>query len=60
MAHPLYRKSGLLLLLLMLLAACGSTQSAESAATAVTGEPVLISVSGAFARFPIVSLCTEQ
>jgi len=48
------------LLLLMLLAACGSTQSAESAATAVTGEPVRISVSGAFALFPIVSLWTEQ
>lgn len=60
MAHPHFRRSGILLLLLVLLAACGSTQSAGNGATAVPGEPVRITVSGAFALFPIVSLWTEQ
>jgi len=60
MANHLFKKPGFLLLLLVLLAACGSTQSVESEATAVSGQPIRITISGAFALFPIVSLWTEQ
>lgn len=59
MTHPL-RKSGCLLLLIMVLAGCGGRNNGDSAETAVQTEPVRISVSGAFALFPIVSLWTEQ
>lgn len=55
------RKSGfLLLLLIIVLAGCGASNNGDSAETAVQTEPVRISVSGAFALFPIVSLWTEQ
>lgn len=52
------------LLLLLLLAACGNGQAAEGpAANALeqpAGDPVRISVSGAFAMFPIVTVWAEE
>ncbi len=55
MSHHL-RKTGSLLLLMTLLAACNSGQTAD---TSEAAEPVRITVSGAFALFPIVTLWTE-
>ena len=49
----------LLLLFTILLAACGSKSTTSSAAPAGT-EEVKITVSGAFALFPMVSLWTEE
>lgn len=68
MSHHL-RKIGVLLLLMILLAACDSGQSTESPSAANSAadtaeqsasEPVRISVSGAFALFPIVTVWTEE
>lgn len=66
MRHHL-SKTGFLLLLMILLAACDSGQATESpsnsnsaADTTAEVEPVRISVSGAFALFPIVTVWTEE
>lgn len=64
MIHHL-RKTSFLLLLVILLAACGGGQStaspsaSNSAADTTEAEPVRISVSGAFALFPIVTVWAE-
>ncbi len=65
MIRPL-RRIDILLLLMILLAACGGGQPTENpsasnlAVDATEAEPVRISVSGAFALFPIVSVWTEE
>ncbi|GAB4164365.1 MAG: hypothetical protein Fur0021_39950 [Candidatus Promineifilaceae bacterium] len=65
MIRPL-RKIDILLILVILLAACGGGQHTENpsasnlAVDATEAEPVRISVSGAFALFPIVSVWTEE
>ena len=65
MSHHL-RKTGILFLLMLLLAACDSGQATESpsasnsAADSEATNPVRISVSGAFALFPIATVWTEE
>ena len=59
MTHQRITQLSLLLLFTTLLAACGAGPTANSAAPAGT-EEVKISVSGAFALFPMVSLWTEE
>lgn len=59
-----HRKGCFLLILMLLLTACGSGQAAENPSAADSAgrtatEPVRISISGAFALFPIVTVWTE-
>ena len=61
------RKTCLLLFMALMLAACGGQTAAGGADSAASGgqaahgtEPTRVSISGAFALFPIVSVWTEQ
>lgn len=56
----LVRNIGFLLLLMTLLVACGSGRSTANPSDSTEAEPVRISVSGAFALFPIVTVWTEE
>jgi phosphate transport system substrate-binding protein len=61
-----FKKTGILLLLMILLTACAGGQTADtteqpaSEPEAAEAEPVRISVSGAFALFPMVSVWAEE